>query len=94
MFLLYAVVERACANPLVPVALLKGMAIGLLVQVPVVLWQRFGLGMLQTPGTTIHQNELGMLSHFVVFPFFALLLYGTSWTLAGCRFPCPASLSN
>ena len=87
MFLLYAVVERACANPLVPVALLKGMAIGLLVQVPVVLWQRFGLGMLQTPGTTIHQNELGMLSHFVVFPFFALLLTGRAGRWPAVVFP-------
>ena len=76
MFFLYAVIVRASANPVASVALLKGMAVGLLVQVPVVLWQRFALGMLQTPGTMVHQNELGMLSHFIVFPFFALLLTG------------------
>jgi len=86
MFLLYAVVVRACANPIVPEALLKGMAAGLVIQAPVVLWQRFGLGMLQATGTITHQNELGMLSHFVVFPFFALLLAGRAGRLSGLVF--------
>ncbi len=90
MFFLYAVIVRACANPLAPVALLKGMAVGLLVQVPVVLWQRFGLGLLQTPGTMVHQNELGMLSHFVVFPFFALLLTGRAGRWPAIVFPAGA----
>ena len=90
MFFLYAVIVRASANPLVPVALLKGMAAGLLVQAPVVLWQRFGLGMLQTPGTMVHQNELGMLSHFVVFPFFALLLTGRAGRWPAVVFPAGA----
>ena len=90
MFFLYSVIVRACANPLAPVALLKGMAVGLLVQVPVVLWQRFGLGLLQTPGTMVHQNELGMLSHFVVFPFFALLLTGRAGRWPAVVFPAGA----
>jgi hypothetical protein len=81
MFLLYAVIVRACANPIVPDALLTGMGAGLILQVPIVLWQRFGLGLLQTTGTIGHQNELGMLSHFVVFPFFALLLTGRAGRL-------------
>jgi O-antigen ligase len=76
MFLLYAVVTRACADPRVPLALLKGMAAGLIMEAGVVLWQRIGLHMLQTPGTVGHQNLLGMISHFVAFPFFALLLAG------------------
>ena len=90
MFFLYAVIVRASANPLAPVALLKGMAVGLLVQVPVVLWQRFGLGLLQTPGTMVHQNELGMLSHFIVFPFFALLLTGRAGRWPALVFPAGA----
>jgi hypothetical protein len=81
MFLLFAVIVRACANPIVPDALLTGMGAGLILQAPVVLWQRFGLGLLQAPGTIGHQNELGMLSHFVVFPFFALLLTGRAGRL-------------
>ena len=32
--------------------------------------------MVQTPGTFAHQNTLGMVTHFVAFPFFALLLAG------------------
>ena len=87
MFLLYAVVVRACANPLVPIALLKGLGAGLLLQAVVVLWQRFGLGMLQTPGTMAHQNELGMLSHLIVFPFFALLLTGRAGRWPAVLFP-------
>jgi O-antigen ligase len=76
MFLIYAVVTRGCADPRVPVALLTGMAVGLFWQAGVVLWQRIGLGMLQAAGTEGHQNLLGMASHFIVFPFFALLLAG------------------
>jgi O-antigen ligase len=76
MFLLYAVVTRACADPRVPYALLKGMAAGLIMEAGVVVWQRFGLGMLQATGTVGHQNLLGMISHFVVFPYFAQLLAG------------------
>ena len=81
MFLLYAVIVRACANPIVPNALLKGMGAGLLLQAPIVLWQRFALGMLQSDGIIGHQNELGIVSHFVVFPFFALLLTGRAGRL-------------
>jgi O-Antigen ligase len=86
IFLLYAVTVRACANPIVPDALLTGMAAGLILEALVVLWQRFGLGMLQTPGTMDHQNMLGMLSHLVVFPFFALLLTGRAGRLPAVVF--------
>jgi O-antigen ligase len=80
VFLLYAVVTRACAREVVAPSLLKGMAIGLCFQAGVVIWERFGLGAIQTVGTFGHQNLLGLVSHFVVFPFFALLLAGErSW---------------
>jgi hypothetical protein len=77
----YVVVARLCADPLYVSALLKGMGAGLLLQIPVTLWQRFGLGLLQASGTTVHQNELGMMSHFVTLPFFALLLSGRAGRL-------------
>jgi O-antigen ligase len=76
MFLVYAVVTRGCANPRVPLALLMGMAAGLFMEAGVVLFQRFGLHMLQAVGTIGHQNKLGMITHFIVFPFFALMLAG------------------
>jgi O-antigen ligase len=76
MFLVYVVVVSARADPGALSALLKGMSAGLVLEAAVVLWQRFGLGLLQTPGTFLHQNTLGMVTHFIVFPFFALLLSG------------------
>jgi O-antigen ligase len=67
---------KACADKRVPAAILVGMAIGLCMEAFVVVWQRFGLGVIQTTGTFPHQNSLGLASHFVVFPVFALLLAG------------------
>lgn len=90
MALLYAVIVRACANPLFPDALLKGMAAGLIMEAAVVLWQRFGLGAVQAVGTIGQQNELGMMSHFIVFPFFALLLTGRAGSLPAVVFPAGA----
>jgi hypothetical protein len=76
MFLVYAAVARGCAVPRVPLALLQGMAAGLLMEAGLVLWQRIGSHMIQAVGTFGHQNLLGVISHFVVFPFFALMLGG------------------
>jgi hypothetical protein len=77
MFLVYATVTRACADPRVAPALMKGMAAALFMEAGVAIWQRFALGILQTGGTIGHQNLLGLLSHLIVFPFFALLLAGS-----------------
>lgn len=82
MFLLYAVVAKASVDPRVPWAILKGMAVALFVEAIIVTWQKFGLGLPQTRGTFDHQNILGLVSHFVVFPFFALLLAGRGGRLA------------
>ena len=77
MFLIYAVVTRASsADTRVVISLLQGMAAGLFLETGVAIWQRFGLGIVQTGGTFSHQNLLGIMSHFAVFPFFALLLAG------------------
>lgn len=89
MFLVYAVVARGCKDPRVAPAILNGMALGLLMEAAVCIWERFGLGILQAGGTVGHQNLLGMMSHFVVFPFFALLLAGK-----GGRLPAAVVLAG
>jgi len=76
VFFIYAVVSRACADERVPLWLLTGMAAGLFLQAVFVVWQRYGLHAIQATGTFNHQNSLGLASHFVVFPLFALLLAG------------------
>jgi O-antigen ligase len=73
MFLVYAAVARACSHPRGAPALLAGMVAGLLLQAGVAAWGRFVLGLVQSGGT-VHQNLLGVMSHFAVFPFFSLLL--------------------
>jgi O-antigen ligase len=75
MFLVYAAVARACSQPRGAPALLMGMVAGLTLQAGIAFWERFGLGIVQSGGT-VHQNLLGVMSHFVVFPLFALLLAG------------------
>ena len=76
MFLIFAVVTKASADERVPRAILTGMAIGLCFEACETVWERFGLGILQATGTMGHQNFLGLLSHFVTFPWFSLLLAG------------------
>ncbi len=76
MFLVYAVVTRACADERLTRALINGMAIGVCVQCYYVLWQRFVQGVVQATGTFGHQNTLGMALYVAVFPAFALLLAG------------------
>lgn len=77
MFIVYAAITRACtADPQVPFAIVKGMAIGLMMEAGLVVFQRLVLGMLQATGTLPAQNFLGLMSHFAVFPVFALLLAG------------------
>ena len=82
VFFAYAVVTKACVDDRVPRALLNGMAIGLLVQAVLAIWERFGAGTLQVAGSYGTQNLLGMMSHFVIFPVFALLLAGQGGRLA------------
>jgi hypothetical protein len=76
MYILFMVVARSCSVERVAPSLLQGMGIGLCFETCIVIWQRFVLGELQTGGTFGHQNGVGLVSHFVVFPFFALLLAG------------------
>ena len=90
MFLMYATVTRGVyTDPRVAPALLKGMAAGVIMEAGIAIWQRFGSNILQVSGTFDTQNFLGLITHFFVYPFFALLLGGAAgWlpaavTLAG-----------
>jgi O-antigen ligase len=76
IFMMYAVVARACTDARLSTALLKGLAFGFCFQGAVVAWQRFVIHYVQVPGTFTQQNMLGLAAHFVIFPFFALLLSG------------------
>lgn len=82
MFLVCATVYRGvCADRRVPEAVLKGLAAGMFLEVTFAGWQR-AHGVLQTPGTFDSQNLLGMISQFVIFPFFAAILGGRRGRLA------------
>ena len=76
MLLVYAVVVKASADERVVPALLTGMVIGLSFEACIAIWERVGLGVLQVGGSLVDKNYLGLMSHFVVFPWFALLLAG------------------
>jgi O-antigen ligase len=77
VFVVYLAVANACAFKFETVAsILKGFAAAEIFECAIAIWQRFGQHVLQTPGTLGSQNELGIASHFVIFPFFALMLGG------------------
>jgi len=82
MFVVYAAVTRGCADPRVTPAVMTGMAAGMVTEAAFAIWQRFGLGIIQTGGTVGAQNLLGFMSHLVILPAFA-------WLLAGRRGPLP-----
>lgn len=70
------VVAKACTQDDVPYQLLKGLAIGVLLQFVTVIWQKFGLRIIEPTGTFTHRNTLGLIMHLAVFPHFALFLAG------------------
>lgn len=74
VLLVTAVVVSAVEDVRVPFLILKGMALGLFLNAAASIWQHFGLGLAQSPGLFVHQNTLGMITHFVLFPHLALLL--------------------
>lgn len=71
--LIFAAVANICTDERGPAALILGMAIGLTVQAGYSIEARLS-GVTQASGTFGHQNLLGMITHFVVFPALALLL--------------------
>ena len=77
MILVMTVVARACrSDPDIASNILLGLGLGMGVQFVAVLEQRFLLGYPQTPGLFVHQNTLGIITHMVLLPHLALLLYG------------------
>jgi O-antigen ligase len=76
MYLVYATVARGCSDPRVSPSLMTGLGLAIIFELCFVVWQRFGQGMVQTYGTEDAPNLLGVMSHFVILPFFALVLNG------------------
>jgi hypothetical protein len=70
----FYVVARACLIQYFTLNVLKGLAAGLILEAFVAAFERFILGDVQASGTEAHQNTLGLISHLIVFPMFALLL--------------------
>jgi O-antigen ligase len=80
MYLVYAVVIKSGADERIIWWIMKGLAAGLLLEACDAMWERFGQGIIQASGSLGHQNLLGLMSHLIVLPFFALLLAGRrSW---------------
>ncbi len=76
MFLVYVTVVRGSSDPRVTPAIMNGLAAAIIMEAGFVVWQRYGLGIIQSTGTEEHQNLLGVMSHFVILPFFSLLVAG------------------
>jgi len=93
VFTVYLAVANVCALEFEAAAsILKGLATGEILECGVAIWQRFGQHILQTSGTMDSQNELGIASHFVLFPFFALMLGGRrGWLPPLVVFACLAT---
>ena len=75
IFLLFGAVAIACKDDRAAPAIIKGLVIGVAIQA-VVAAREYAGGALQTGGSFGHQNLLGMMTHFAVFPSLALLLAG------------------
>ncbi len=76
MYLVYAVIIKSGTNERIVGWVTKGLAAGLCLEAGMAIWERFGEGVIQASGSLGHQNLLGLMSHLIVLPFFALLLAG------------------
>jgi hypothetical protein len=56
-------------------SLMKGLALGLIIQAGYVIWQKLS-GMVQAPGTMAHQNILGIIVELSALPLLAAVLEG------------------
>lgn len=70
---IFAAVARICQDERGAPALIRGMIFGLCIQAGYAIDQKLS-GVTQAAGTFGHQNLLGMVSHFVVFPALAMLM--------------------
>ncbi len=55
-----------------------GLGIGLVYQLGLVVYQRFGLGMFDAAGGFGHRNALGLVSNMIMLPLFGLFIIGRS----------------
>ena len=76
-----AVARLTAVNDEAAIAVVAGMGLGLGVEALTATWQHLH-GAAQAGGNFGHQNLLGMASHFVAMPAFALLLAGKRTSLA------------
>lgn len=74
IILLAVIVSKACADEHVAKAMITGIAVAICFQTLDAVWERFGHGVLRAAGSVGSENLLGVLSHFIVFPAFALAL--------------------
>ncbi|QNN65313.1 O-antigen ligase family protein [Sphingomonas rhizophila] len=68
-----AILRASSASPEFPFRILAGYAAGMIYEAYLTLTQFLG-GDIQAGGSFGHQNQLGMLTMFIVFPAFALLI--------------------
>ncbi len=73
VLLIFAAVSKICQDPRGASALIRGMVLGICFQAGFSIDQKLS-GVTQASGTFGHQNLLGMISHFVVFPALAMLM--------------------
>lgn len=76
IYLLVVIVARGCEREDVPLLLMKGFALGLALQLVVVVFQVVSGTWIQPPGTFAHQNTLGMALHLAAIPSFVMFLAG------------------
>lgn len=70
------VIARAASDFDTALYILRGLALGMVIQAVFVTHQRFIQHVIQPSGTFVHQNVLGLSAHFVIYPHFALLIAG------------------
>ena len=73
MFLVILAVSSIAAQPGSLQPLMSGLALGMMVQAASAISEKIG-GAVQASGTMGHQNLLGMMSHFVLFPLAGMML--------------------
>ena len=79
--LLYFALSGELARPSAISSLLKGIAVGLIVQAGFVAYQKL-TGVVQAPGSFFHQNVLGMATQLAAAPLLAAILEGERNKLA------------
>ena len=83
VFFVFLVVRRTTGDGRAVQSIVAGMTVALCFEATLAIWQRFGQGILQVPGSLGDKNLLGLASEFAIFTPFALMLAGKrSWQTA------------